>query len=116
MLRSLFIKFIKFYRYFLSPLKPQACRYYPTCSQYAMTQFQYNNFFKALFFTITRILRCNQLFIGGFDYPLVKVKKRSNIFTNTQKNIQKIKTLFVPKDNQFYYIVKIIFEIKEKNV
>lgn len=109
MFKFLAIKMVEFYRYFLSPLKPKSCRYYPTCSQYAILQFQYNNFFKAIFLVFIRILRCNQLFAGGFDYPIVKLKNKPSVFFNSKTKITKIKTLFVPKDKQFYYIVKIIF-------
>ncbi|WP_267523273.1 membrane protein insertion efficiency factor YidD [Campylobacter sp. MG1] len=107
---SLAMRLINFYRYFLSPLKPKSCRYYPTCSQYALLQFRYNNFFKALFLTFIRVLKCNQFFAGGFDYPLVKIKDKSKILFNVQNKIKNLKIIFVPKDKQNYYIVRIIFK------
>lgn len=107
---SLAIRLIHFYRYFLSPLKPKSCRYYPTCSQYALLQFRYNNFFKALFLTFIRVLKCNQFFAGGFDYPLVKIKDKPRILFNVQNKIKNLKIIFVPKDKQNYYIVRIIFK------
>ncbi len=58
----------RFYQKFLSPLKPAACRYYPSCSEYALWQFQ-KEFFLA-FFLLFRVLRCNP-FLKGFDYPRV---------------------------------------------
>ncbi|MBZ7985965.1 membrane protein insertion efficiency factor YidD [Campylobacter sp. Cr9] len=108
--RYLAVKLVEFYRYFLSPLKPKSCRYYPTCSQYAIIQLQYNNFFKAILLTFLRLLRCNQLFVGGFDYPTIKLKNKPIMIFTNQNKIQKLKTIFVPKDKQFYYIVKVIFK------
>lgn len=108
--RYLAVKLVEFYRYFLSPLKPKSCRYYPTCSQYAIIQLQYNNFFKALFLTALRILKCNQLFVGGFDYPIIKIKHKPIMLFTHQNKIKKLKMIFVPKDKQFYYIVKVIFK------
>ena len=49
-----------------------SCRYYPTCSNYAKIQFEHNRFLPALYFSILRILKCNPLFDGGFDYPKIK--------------------------------------------
>ncbi|EAH8597053.1 membrane protein insertion efficiency factor YidD, partial [Campylobacter jejuni] len=65
------LKILRFYQKFLSPLKPAVCRYYPSCSEYALWQFQKKNFFLAFFSTFFRILRCNPFFKGGFDYPRV---------------------------------------------
>ncbi|ELD9072359.1 membrane protein insertion efficiency factor YidD, partial [Campylobacter jejuni] len=65
------LKILRFYQKFLSPLKPATCRYYPSCSEYALWQFQKKNFFLAFFSTFFRILRCNPFFKGGFDYPRV---------------------------------------------
>ncbi|EAL5879776.1 membrane protein insertion efficiency factor YidD, partial [Campylobacter jejuni] len=53
------LKILRFYQKFLSPLKPATCRYYPSCSEYALWQFQKKNFFLAFFSTFFRILRCN---------------------------------------------------------
>lgn len=71
MFKTILIKSVRFYRYFLSPLKPASCRYYPTCSSYALLQLKANNILFALFFTSLRLLRCNPFFRGGIDYPVV---------------------------------------------
>ncbi len=76
---------IRFYQKYLSFFSYGSCRYYPTCSQYAIWQFENNTFFKAIYFTITRILKCNQLFRGGIDYPVIKLIRHNNI------NFKKIK-------------------------
>ena len=71
---------MKFTRFFTAPIKgyqyisrmlPGNCRYYPTCSEYATWQFEFNAPHRALMQSTLRILRCNQLFAGGIDYPLV---------------------------------------------
>lgn len=61
---------IKAYQY-ISKMLPASCRYYPSCSEYASWQFAYNAPHKAFLASSARILRCNQFFAGGIDYPLV---------------------------------------------
>jgi putative membrane protein insertion efficiency factor len=71
------IVLIKFYRAFLSPLLAPSCKYYPTCSGYALEAFQRHNFFYASWLTVWRILRCNPFSKGGFDpVPPVSVNKQ----------------------------------------
>lgn len=66
---------IRFYQRFISPLFGSKCRYYPSCSEFARLQFKHNGFFSALFRSVLRILRCNQLFAGGIDHPIVPCPK-----------------------------------------
>ena len=61
--------FIRIYRRFISPITPGNCRYYPSCSEYALIQFDTRPWWVAFPLSLLRILRCNQLFPGGFDYP-----------------------------------------------
>ncbi len=68
--KRLFIAPIRGYQY-ISKMLPGNCRYYPTCSEYAAWQFECNAPHKALAASTARILRCNQLFAGGIDYPVV---------------------------------------------
>lgn len=63
----IFIFIIDIYRKFISPAFPNVCRFYPTCSEYSREAFVKYNFFKALFLSATRILRCNPFFKGGYD-------------------------------------------------
>ncbi|PAF44492.1 membrane protein insertion efficiency factor YidD [Helicobacter sp. 11S02596-1] len=58
------------YQKFISPMLPNRCRYYPTCSEYALWTLRFNNPFRAIYRIGTRILRCNQFFEGGIDYPI----------------------------------------------
>ncbi|MBQ6946129.1 MAG: membrane protein insertion efficiency factor YidD [Ruminococcus sp.] len=70
---------IKFYRKFISPLFPPVCKYYPTCSCYAMRAFEKFGFFRGTALTVWRILRCNPWSMGGIDHVpekfTFKVKK-----------------------------------------
>ena len=61
------IRLILFYRKYISPLKKPCCRFYPTCSQYAISAVKKYGAFKGGFLAVKRILRCNPLFKGGYD-------------------------------------------------
>lgn len=69
LLSDLFIKIIKFYRRFISPLTPPSCRFYPTCSEYAILAIRKYGAFKGMCKAIWRILRCNPFSKGGVDMP-----------------------------------------------
>lgn len=64
---------IYLYRWILSPalhalFGPMAgCRFEPSCSMYALTCYKTMNVFKATWYTVYRIARCNPLCKGGFD-------------------------------------------------
>ncbi|MDY2625986.1 MAG: membrane protein insertion efficiency factor YidD [Coriobacteriales bacterium] len=58
---------ITFYRTAISPLTPPSCRYYPTCSEYALTSFKRFGFLKGLWLTTARIGRCHPFHAGGYD-------------------------------------------------
>ena len=62
------ILLIRFYQKFLSPLKGgPCCRFYPTCSAYALEAFQNRGFFVGLGLSVWRVLRCNPFCRGGYD-------------------------------------------------
>jgi len=58
---------IKFYRRWLSPLKPPACRFYPTCSQYALEAIETHGAARGLWLSVKRICKCHPFHPGGFD-------------------------------------------------
>ncbi|WP_425429652.1 membrane protein insertion efficiency factor YidD [Desulfovibrio litoralis] len=70
-----FVLPIKFYRYFISPLLPRACKYYPSCSVYAVEAILRHGVIKGVFLSSWRILRCNPWSAGGFD-PVPPKKQR----------------------------------------
>lgn len=62
------ILLIRFYQKFISPLKGSpCCRFYPTCSAYALEAFMNRGFFVGFGLTVWRILRCNPFCRGGYD-------------------------------------------------
>ena len=65
-LTYILIKLIKCYRYLISPLLGQSCRYLPTCSEYSIEALRTYGFFKGLFLSVKRILSCHPIkFLGG---------------------------------------------------
>lgn len=112
---------IKGYQY-ISKMLPANCRYYPTCSEYATWQFECNAPHKALVSSSLRILRCNQLFPGGIDYPCIAYTppKHSYILTfNSFYGKIDIRYWLVPKGTNTkltkYYILKDFDAIKRSS-
>lgn len=66
-LKFIIVQLIKFYRIFLSPLKPSTCRFQPTCSAYALEAVQKYGPFKGSYLAIKRILKCHPFHPGGYD-------------------------------------------------
>ncbi len=58
---------IIFYRHAISPLKPQTCRFTPTCSQYAIEAIKKHGPFKGSLLTVKRIGRCHPWGGHGYD-------------------------------------------------
>lgn len=58
---------IRFYQRQISPCKPPSCRFYPSCSGYALTAIDRFGFCKGSLLAIWRILRCNPYNKGGYD-------------------------------------------------
>ena len=83
-----------------------SCRYYPTCSEYAKWQIDNNNIFKAIFFSLFRILRCNQLFKGGIEYPIIKKEFKINLVSYKSKKVVNVKYWFVKKEKDSFYVIK----------
>ncbi len=75
-LTKILVLFIRFYQLFLSPLKPKTCRFYPTCSAYAIEALQKHGPFKGSYLTIRRILKCHPFHEGGVDLVPEKESKK----------------------------------------
>ena len=68
MIRKLLIAPIRFYQKYLSGTKRYShCKYYPTCSQYAIEAIEKYGPLKGLGLAIWRVLRCNPFSKGGYD-------------------------------------------------
>jgi putative membrane protein insertion efficiency factor len=67
MSKQLLLILIKFYQFFISPLTGQNCRFYPTCSAYAVEAVQKYGSLRGTWLAAKRILRCHPFHAGGFD-------------------------------------------------
>ena len=76
-MKKILIFLIKFYQKEISPRKSPCCKYYPTCSNYALKAIDQHGAFKGFFLALYRFLRCNPFSKGGYDpVPLKKIKCR----------------------------------------
>jgi uncharacterized protein len=66
-LRRLLVLPIRAYQLLLSPLVGQRCKYYPSCSEYAVQAVQRFGILRGLVLAGWRLLRCNPWSSGGFD-------------------------------------------------
>lgn len=80
LLKKLLIFLIRTYQLTISPrFSNGACRYVPTCSQYAVEAIEIHGIFKGTFLAAKRVLRCNPFFKGGYDpVPPKKIKNEEN--------------------------------------
>ncbi|HIP42474.1 MAG TPA: membrane protein insertion efficiency factor YidD [Aquifex aeolicus] len=69
MMKKGLIFLLKFWQKTISPLYPPSCRYYPTCSDYAIMAVEKYGVVKGSLKALLRILKCNPFFKGGVDYP-----------------------------------------------
>ncbi len=68
-MKALLTWLIKFYQRRISPLKKPCCRFYPTCSQYALMAIEKYGVLRGTAKSLWRILRCNPFCKGGVDFP-----------------------------------------------
>ena len=66
-MRRVIIIIIKAYKRYISPILPDSCRFYPSCSQYAIDAIQKHGFMRGAVIASYRILRCNPFNKGGYD-------------------------------------------------
>ena len=102
MLKKMLVKQVKFYQFF-SAFLPGKCRYYPTCSEYAVWQFETNDPHLAFYHSAKRIMSCNPMFDGGVDYPIIKKK----LFCINPKKHSKnfVKYWYIPTNNKNQYTI-----------
>ena len=77
-LTYILIKLIKGYKFLISPLFGNSCRYFPTCSDYSIEALKNFGFVKGLIFSLKRIFSCHPIkFLGGGDGfdPVIKDAK-----------------------------------------
>ena len=65
--RRVVVAVIRLYQRFISPITPPSCRFYPTCSSYALTSVERFGVLRGGWMGICRIARCNPFNPGGYD-------------------------------------------------
>lgn len=71
---------VRCYQYFLSPVLPPSCRYYPTCSAYAVEAILRHGLLRGGWLTLCRLARCHPWAAGGVDpVPPSIPKRRSGV-------------------------------------
>lgn len=66
-MKRLLVYLIRLYQIFISPLKGQTCRFYPSCSEYSIQALQKYGLIKGSWKSIIRILKCHPFHPGGHD-------------------------------------------------
>jgi uncharacterized protein len=67
-LRTIAVAPIRLYQRAISPALPQRCKYYPTCSEYAVQSVRSYGILRGLVLAAWRLLRCNPWSHGGVDF------------------------------------------------
>lgn len=79
--RNILLSVLWLYRAVISPLYGQVCRYYPSCSLYAVRAIQYHGAAWGIGLSIWRILRCNPWSRGGIDDPRNRLRPQYEVTT-----------------------------------
>lgn len=67
-LRTLAIAPVRVYQRAISPALPRRCKYYPSCSEYAVQAVRSYGILRGLVLAAWRLLRCNPWSLGGVDF------------------------------------------------
>ena len=75
---NILIKLIKAYKFLISPLLGNSCRYLPTCSEYSIEALKKFGLIEGVYMSLKRILSCHPIkLLGGgegFDPVIKKIK------------------------------------------
>ncbi len=66
-MQAVAIAALRFYKRWVSPLLPSACRYYPTCSEYMLDAVEKHGTARGILMGLRRLSRCHPFHEGGFD-------------------------------------------------
>lgn len=66
-IKTILLGAIKLYKYAISPLLPDSCRFTPTCSEYSAEAIERYGAVKGSYLSLKRILRCHPFHNGGYD-------------------------------------------------
>ncbi len=84
--RSLLLFALRCYKNWISPALPAACRYVPTCSEYALEAVEHFGVFRGGLKAAWRLLRCNPFARGGLD-PVVKYNPPADCTGHMHENL-----------------------------
>ena len=73
------IKLIKVYKFLISPLLGNSCRYFPTCSDYSIEALETFGFFKGSYKSLKRIISCHPIKLLGGGEGFDPVKKNMKV-------------------------------------
>ncbi len=71
------LQLLRAYKWAISPMLPAACRYVPTCSEYAMEAVERYGALRGGWMALGRLLRCHPLARAGYD-PVVRREEQSS--------------------------------------
>ena len=75
-MKHVLMALIGFYRRFISPALPPACRFHPSCSAYALEAFEVHGITRGGWLATLRLCKCHPFHPGGIDpVPLLEVSK-----------------------------------------
>ncbi|NCO03698.1 MAG: membrane protein insertion efficiency factor YidD [Alphaproteobacteria bacterium] len=66
---------VKGYCWLISPMMGQSCRFYPTCSAYALEAIERHGSIKGLYLTVKRLMKCHPYHKGDHIDPVPELKK-----------------------------------------
>ncbi|MDR1452242.1 MAG: membrane protein insertion efficiency factor YidD [Helicobacteraceae bacterium] len=99
---------IKCYQIVFSPFLGRSCRFYPSCSNYALWLLEKRGLLIALAQIAWRVARCNPLFKGGVDYPSIprdkNLERNLLIRARSTRKLRTIAWFMVPKGDRYILI------------
>ncbi|MDI6729436.1 MAG: membrane protein insertion efficiency factor YidD [Thermodesulfovibrionales bacterium] len=66
-MKTLITALIRLYRYMISPMLPNSCRFTPSCSEYSLEAVSKHGALKGSYLSFKRILKCHPFHPGGYD-------------------------------------------------
>ena len=72
--RNILLALVWFYQKAISPMFPPSCRFYPTCSHYAAEALRRHGFFRGIWLSFIRIIKCQPFYKGNLNDPVPPVK------------------------------------------
>ncbi|MBE7022529.1 MAG: membrane protein insertion efficiency factor YidD [Ruminococcaceae bacterium] len=66
-MKKLLVLLLQLYQRYISPLKKPSCRFYPTCSQYAIDAITKKGALRGSYLAVRRLCKCHPFHEGGYD-------------------------------------------------